>query len=197
MSALDTEELKLYEHAKGVLPKAIFEGGDESDVEFLHAFVKIFQPVKDQMDEWFAKTYISAADGQWLDAHAKDRGTFRQDGELDADLRARIKTIEDTVTKPALLALVNEILAAAGVSGGAAMVELRRNRAWFRTDATTSRKDTYLSRGYRLTDSGAPSGIILILPYGTSAGTANAVYEAIRSYKAGGFKHYVERRVNP
>lgn len=59
-----------------------------------------------------------------------------------------------------------------------------------------SRMESYLSRGYRMTRATA-SGLIVILPYGTTAATALAVEEAVRQKKAAGFQLIVERRTSP
>lgn len=54
---------------------------------------------------------------------------------------------------------------------------------------------SYAGRGWRAT-SGRPT-IIVILPFGTSAGTQAAVTEAVRTKKATGIRLVVERRMNP
>lgn len=55
---------------------------------------------------------------------------------------------------------------------------------------------SFCGRGWRTTRP-RPFGVLVILPFGTSAGTAASVLAAIRGKKAAGFKVFVERRVNP
>lgn len=58
-----------------------------------------------------------------------------------------------------------------------------------------NRRTAYLGRGYRMAKPG--SAFIIILPYGSTAGTEAAVREALRKKKAGGIRALVERRLNP
>lgn len=58
-------------------------------------------------------------------------------------------------------------------------------------------RDSYLGRGYRLSKSARPASFVIILPYGSTAGTAAAVEELLRLLKAGGFRAIVERRTSP
>ncbi len=55
---------------------------------------------------------------------------------------------------------------------------------------------SYFGRGYRMWQP-VPTKWVFILPYGTTAGTAAAVYEAVRQKKAAGQAIAVERRLNP
>lgn len=73
--------------------------------------------------------------------------------------------------------------------GYPAIVELRRDKAW--TGAS------YLSRGQRLGIIPPINSIVIILPYGTSAGTAASVAEACRQRKGAGIVVHVERRTSP
>lgn len=72
----------------------------------------------------------------WLAQHARDRGTERQEGESDEALRDRLKRVEDAVTRPVLLAAVQAVLDREGVVGTPAMVELRRDKAFFRSSVS-------------------------------------------------------------
>jgi hypothetical protein len=57
------------------------------------------------------------------------------------------------------------------------------------------RSDSYLSRGYRMATRRA--ALILILPYGTTAGTAAGIVEMLRQKKAAGIGVIIERRLSP
>lgn len=84
-------------------------------------------------DDLLQMTFIGSAERKWLAQHAKDAAVSPQDGEPPDILRERIRHPEDAVTRPFLLAAINNLLAVAGVSGTAAMAELRRDRAFFGT----------------------------------------------------------------
>lgn len=90
---------------------------------------------------------------------------------------------------------------AALVSNGAGVAGVDPTAAWSvrRLDVTGNVTDgfarAYAGRGWR--SAGNRSGIIVILPFGTSVGTASAVEESIRGKKAAGFRLIVERRAVP
>lgn len=52
----------------------------------------------------------AGAEGIWLDLHAAGYGLSRQPGETDGQLRARLREVADRVTRPAILAAVNNLL---------------------------------------------------------------------------------------
>jgi len=270
------------------------------DDEFLHGCAAMFAQVKAQVDYWFGQALIKNAVGatsttpDWLNEHARDRDTNRQNAELDPALRARLRNVPTAVTRASLIAAANAILAAQGVAGTASMVELPRDAAHLGTftantgtggtfapngaspgfqftptvpfaappfrdpsvvrliqgysvtiagssasgnngtfaitslngnaavyanasgvaggDAgatwTINKLDrrgnmisghgkAFLSRGFRLTHAGKPQTFVLMLPYGTTAGTLAGVAEMLRQKKAAGFLAIVERRLNP
>lgn len=74
------------------------------------------------------------------------------------------------------------------------LVSLRRDRGHFHTDGTCR---AFFNRGYRMCNVDRPMGYIFILPFGTTAATANAVSEYLRKNGAGGFIYYAERRLIP
>lgn len=191
--ALSAEAQALFDHAKGTLPRFI-TGGRFSVLEWLYAFVAVFDPVRAQGQDWLDLTYLDNATGRALDQHARDRGTARRSGEDDDTLRERLRAIEDLLTEPALEAGVNAILEASGITADCAVVNLRRDRAHFQLPGDST---SFLSRGYRMTNATRPQGYIFILPYGTSAATANAVAEYLRQNGPAGYNAYVERRLNP
>lgn len=290
--ALTSEEQKLYDFAKGALPAWV-----KRQDEFLTAAAKMFGSVRTMTDYLFGQALITTATGpgagtpDWLNQHARDRGTSRQAGEGDLPLQQRLRVVPDALTRQALLDAANAILAAAGVVGTAALLELPRDGAWAGTyqamtgvggtiaqigttskfqpvtlpwavppytapsvapgqtwqltlssaanagnngtrvitgldgnqavytnaagvggvDAgivwTAKRRDVvgnvtdgfaraFAGRGYRATTQ-RPFKILMILPFGTSAGTAASVLASLRGKKAAGFGVIVERRLNP
>ncbi len=194
MATLSPIERDFYDVAKGALPRFVFE--KQGDREQFVAYAKIFARAKDQIDEWILFTRILLATLEYLDGHAKDRGTARKGGESEVALRTRLRSISDAVTPSAVLAAANETLAADGVSGTAALVELRRDRMYFGTDIATGKQFNYFGRGYRF--SYAPAGaFIIILPYGTSDATAESVRASVRKKKAAGIRFYLEIRKVP
>lgn len=141
--SLSADEQVLFDFAKGSLPR--WFTSSVRAMEELGAFVKVFNRARQQTVFWASQTYIKNAVGaatgepDWLEQHARDRGTSRQDGEDDAALRARLRNREDMLIRSALLALILSMLEAAGVVDPLALpvpptwglVELRRDRAFF------------------------------------------------------------------
>lgn len=104
----------------------------KSAQELWGAVVKSMIVAQRQVEDWNLATFILSATGAWLNAHARDRGTFRQFNESDAALASRLRTYDDAVTVPAVLAAVQAVLTAEGVtSPPPAMVELRQSKAFF------------------------------------------------------------------
>ena len=118
----------LFDHIRLAMPSAFRPSRIFEDI---HALACIYDLVMAQARDWTDMTFIVNADGIWLEAHAKDRGTSRQEGEQDAELRVRIRTLTDVVTRPALLQSAQDIVDASGIGGTVAMVELRRDRAFY------------------------------------------------------------------
>lgn len=132
--ALTPDEQELLRTARAALPA--WASDDHLPNESLSGYAKILGAAK----SWFFAVlgqmgYIGHATGpvaggpDWLGEHARDRGTFRQDGENDATLRERLWNAVDMVTEPAIQASVDAILSAAGIVGSARMYELRGNTA--------------------------------------------------------------------
>jgi len=100
--------------------------------EYLHGAARIFANSRYVAADWLGKqTRILLASGgedggpDFLGQHARDRGTYRQNGESSEDLRARLRSIpKQGITPEGLLGLVNDALATAGIAGSAALVEL-------------------------------------------------------------------------
>lgn len=290
--ALTSDEQELLDFAAGALPNWV-----RSPDEFLTAAAKLMGMPRATAVYLFGQTLITQATGatattpDWLAQHARDRGTSRQAGETDPVLQERLRVIPDAVTRQAVLDAANAILAAAGVVGSAALLELPRDGAWLghytaltgtggtftqagtvstftplvlpwpappfqaatvapviswqlvisgaanagnngtravtglsgnaaivsnaggvagadatvtwkaqRLDVTGNVTDgfarAYAGRGFRAAST-RPFKLLLILPFGTSAGVQNSVTESIRTKKAAGFAVIVERRLNP
>lgn len=128
--ALTADEQRYYDFAKAALPPWV----PDPD-EFLMGAAKLFGGVHALITYLFGNALISSAVGatsstpDWLNQHAADRGTRRILGEDDPTLRKRLRTFPDALTRAALLSVADAQLAAAGVSGSAAMVELPRDGA--------------------------------------------------------------------
>lgn len=129
--ALTAEEQELFDFAVGSLPSWV-----RSQDELLTACAKMFGVARAQLKYLFGQALITQATGptsttpDWLAQHARDRGTSRQAAELDPVLQQRLRVIPDALTRQAILDAANAILAAAGVVGAAAMLELPRDGAW-------------------------------------------------------------------
>jgi hypothetical protein len=126
--ALNAEEQELFDFAVAALPK--WFTSSERQREDLYGFAKLFGNALTTVRYWFSQALIGQADGpvsglpDWLDLHARDRGTSRQNAETTVAMRKRVRTIGDAVTRPPLLVAVDALLAAESISGTAAMVEL-------------------------------------------------------------------------
>jgi hypothetical protein len=128
--ALTAEEQKFYDFAKAALPPWIPDGD-----EFLMGAAKMFGGVKTLFDYLFGQALIGGATGptattpDWLDQHARDRGTSRQLTETDAALQERLRNAPDALTRIAILAALDAVLEAEGVTDTAALVELPAHMA--------------------------------------------------------------------
>jgi len=192
MSFLQPKEQKLYDAAKAALPRWMFSN-DSNAQELVAAFAKQYASVWDQLDFWCDQTFITRSFSLWLDQHALDMGTHRQDAETDVALISRLRNIEDKVTLPLLRTTVDSILQSFGIVDPCGIVELRLH-AHFQAISTPYR--TFFTRGYRMARSAART-LIVILPYGTPASAQAAVAEALNLKKAGGIIVRIEVRANP
>lgn len=290
--ALTFAEQELYDFAKAALPSWV-----RDQDEFLISSAKMFGSVRALIDYLFGQTLIGTADGpeagpvDWLNQHARDRGTSRQKLETTPALRQRLQQVPDALTRGAVLAAIQAALDTAGVVGPVALLELPRDGAWIgayaamtgvggsftkngtklqftpavlpwpalpwqapglfpvmqfqlsigsialaanaddytpeglignavivdnpigvagtdpaltwtvvRFDLTGQITDgfarSFISRGYRIARQ-RPFQLLVILPFGTAAGTEASVREALRTKKAAGFGVIVERRTSP
>ena len=134
--ALTANEQELFDLAMRALP--FWFRNDTRAAEFVGEAAKIAGAARIQSDYWLGEqALILTADGivglepDWLNQHALDRGTSRQEGESDAALRQRIRNVPDALTRPFLLTAVADVVEAAGEpTTGIAMVELPRDQAF-------------------------------------------------------------------
>lgn len=146
--ALTAREQEIFDFAVDSLPKWFIQ--NIRPRELINAFVKIFDRARQDIDDNADRTLILQAVGDFLDLHGADRGILRRENETDASYRARIRNIEDAVTRPALLAATRQILEAVGIVEDPVMVELRRDRAFFGTYTTrTGTGGTFTTAGGR------------------------------------------------
>ncbi len=290
-STLSTEEVALLDWLKSSIPRWLWM--DDKAQELWGATVKSLIRVQMLIEDLNLATYILTATDIWLEQHAADRGTSRQGNETDVALRSRLRNVPDALTRSALLDAANAILAADGVIGSAAMVELPRDAASlgaFTADTgvggtfapmsgttykfsptvpfamppfvgatltrlisgykliiagaasagndgtfavtgldgdgalytnaagvagvdggvgwTTDKLDrqgnvqdvhgkAFCSRGFRAARASKSGMIIVILPFGSTAGTVASVTEMLRQKKAGGIASVIEVRLSP
>lgn len=214
--ALTSRQDALYRWLKSAVPSWLF-GGPNAVNETWEAMAVVFEAVQAAGERLLDTTYLLRATGSWLDVHAREHGTSRRLNETDDSLRERLRTPEDAVTEPALEDAADAILTAHSSTTGAKIVSLRMDCARFWTDPDTGRRHSYLSRGYRMAGSVWPlypggsavwpgdtsdtgrqgSGIIMILPYGTTVAASGAVVEMLRVKASGGFWRSVETRGVP
>jgi hypothetical protein len=103
------DEQALRDHYLEDGPGFIQEPDELLDAQ-IRTVAAIMARIEAAIETLHGRTFITTADGAWLDQHGTERGILRFDGESDADYRARIQLIEDQVTKPAILAAVDAIL---------------------------------------------------------------------------------------
>lgn len=133
--ALTTDEQRLVTWAKSQLPSWFSHG--EREEEYLGLLAKQHGQALSLAQNWLGQTLILEAvgptggDADWLNFHAEERNTRRQESESNEALRQRIRAVEDAVTRPILLAAVQSILDEEGIVGSPFMVELRRDQAYF------------------------------------------------------------------
>ncbi len=120
-----------YKFGRDALPQWVKERD-----EFLLSSARVMESVQEGSEYLFSQALITQATGatattpDWLQQHARDRGTSRQSGESDVALQQRLRTIPDALTRQALLDAANVVLAADGIAGTAALLELPRDSAF-------------------------------------------------------------------
>jgi len=130
---LSAEEQELVDWLKSSIPRWLRM--ETTEQEIWGAVAKGLILVRRQAEEGRDATFILSSTGTFLDLHARDRGTSRQLNESDITLRARLRTYDDAVTRPTILAAVTAVLEAEAIVIDPAIVELRRDKAFFLTRA--------------------------------------------------------------
>lgn len=151
--ALTATEQRLVDWAKAQLPNWFSHG--EREEEYLGALAKMHGIGLVLAQNWLGQTLILQAvgpaggDADWLNFHAEERDTKRQESELDPELRLRIRSVEDAVTPPILLAAAQAIIDSAGIGGTVYIVEVRRDGAHFGTYTADTAADggTFADQG--------------------------------------------------
>jgi hypothetical protein len=196
-----TLEEDLIKVGKDAVPRLMFKATRAEEIT--RAKARQMYLAAAAVNEWYRQSFILRANGPWLDQHARDRGTFRQAGESDAALAARLREVAKAVTKPALLALATAIVNADGIAGVAVGIELACDGAYYGDSATDAIQAYHgdgsvadgVTNGWRVTGTGCPLGFVIIVPAGTPAATAASVSDAVRQKKAGSFRHFIETGV--
>lgn len=196
--AFNDQEQELWDVARSALPRwftrRVPAPGRVVDA-LMQGFVKVFQSARETMQEFFyGAGYYGNAGDEWIDEHLKDANTRRQVGEDNDSAVARLRSVADAVTRPAILAAVNELLAAAGVTGEAGMHEIWQQGSYYQI--VGGWRQMYWGRGYRFGHL-EPGLVVVVLPYGTPPELAAAADELVRQTKAGGFHHIIETRQVP
>lgn len=195
MSALTPDQQELFNVAKSTVPRQLFP--DKATQELFGAAAKVFAAAKTQIKAWFDSSYILGAFTFWLDQHARDRGTRRRNTETDPALQSRLRGVEDMVTPDALAAVANGVLTADAIAGVAHIVELRNQRIFFHPHGVADPPGRhYLSRGERITRN-FTHRFIVVLPFGTTTPTSNAVDAGMVTHKGAGQAHTIEIRATP
>lgn len=163
--ALSADEQKLLDFALGALPPW-FGDTESRDLAVEAGMAKMVGAAKAQATYWFDRALITGADGpaaglpDWLQQHAIDRGTRRQEGEGDPELQSRLRTFPDALTRATLLAVTDAILDAAGIVAAPFMLELRRDRGYL----VNNQPQIDASSGGEFFDNGNP--VFAFLPFG-------------------------------
>lgn len=132
--ALSSKGEELLEHGLKSVPHWV--RGEDRSLEDMGAAAKVAESADDQGEDWASQARITTATGpvgaapDWLAAHARDRGTDRQENETDPGLRDRLRNIDDAVTRSAILEAAQAIIDEEGISGDVAGVELPRDGAY-------------------------------------------------------------------
>lgn len=121
---------------------------------------------------------FEGASGKWLRLHALGQGVQPGEGEADADLRARLRRVEDKVSKPAILAAADAILA----PDTASMVEWWE-QGYLDVDLYLDIPGNYL---------GAPvRAFFLVIPGTATDGQVTAIIDEINRIRAAGVRWWL------
>lgn len=199
MTGLTTRRDELQLFGEGVLPRAVLSSGRTE--EEIYAFAEMNGLVLCMAEGWTRQLYFGKAEKLWLDELGFDRDVYRRLGEPDASFVQRLQVAADAVTPVAILAQVQALLTAAGVTSTPVQaIECARDCAYMGTTGLDSIQSFFADgtlgdNGDRMTvQSGCPNSFVVTIPVGDD-GYVSAVYDLVRSKKAFGIAHYVEVQV--
>lgn len=203
--ALAALQQELHDFAADAHPQ--WFSGDEVTREMLIAHAVLLERARRALDHYFDMTFITRAtaggesDPDWLDGLARELGSYRQEGEGDAALRDRLRSVPAAITRPQILAVVGDFLASRGVVGDVAMEEIPLEAGYCLStpaviaDAAgfafciTPSTSAFMSR----TASTTPFGFIIIVPAATSDAIITVLRALLVDVKAAGYAALVER----
>lgn len=178
MSVID-DLVQIY---SGSVPQDIV--ASQIGVDIAYTIATILSRAEEEQAVYIAGSHLGTATGLFLDAHAKDRGLRRQDGETDDQLRERLRTPPKAGTRSAILAAVQQIVGSAQVI----MIELPRDGAYYDRgeDAAPApsfnAKRAFFDRAARY---GAGRGVVIVL-IPESADAVESVSDALRTKVSAG-----------
>lgn len=112
----DEATVDLRNHGKTSLPKVLVD--DDRFDEVVDTMLDMVNTARRHTDNIQRNSFIQTAQDSgpdWVDMHARNRGTMRQDGESTDDLRARIRYRQPQVSNVAIEAAIAEIVSGATV----------------------------------------------------------------------------------
>jgi len=130
------------------------------------------------VSNWTRMGVVSYADGAYLELHARQIGLFKQGGESDGALRARIQTPPLAITPDLIISAMQQIVDDNG-GGQAIMVELPR-------DSIYASRQMFADHGRRV----GTNMVIVLIP--ASANCLKACTDALRAKRAAGKNYLVQ-----
>lgn len=202
---LAAEQRKLVEFVTASHPEWFV--GVEVTKELIFAFAFIFDRARRAIDHLFDMTFVTrataggASDPDWLDGLAREQNDHRLEGETDAALSDRLRTVPAVVTRPQILAAVEAFLAARGVSGPVAIESLPTEAGYcFSTPAVIADAAGYSFMFTPSTSalasrvcSTTPFGFLVIIPATASDAVVASLRTLLDEISAGGYASFVER----
>jgi hypothetical protein len=98
-----------YQKLKGWVPRWFFESSQYQSAHW-YALAELLSTLQEEMEDHKKETYIAEASAPQLDLHGAERTTPRITAETNGSYQARIRALANKVNKPALKALVDELL---------------------------------------------------------------------------------------
>jgi hypothetical protein len=98
-----------FQKLKGWVPTWFFEAASYQEAHF-YALADLLSKLQTEMETHKSETFISTASAPQLDLHGAERTTPRLTAELNGSYQVRIRSLANKVNKPALKAIVDELL---------------------------------------------------------------------------------------